>query len=220
MRSIIAIGLLLATAGISLRAKAVEMIGVTTMTIDAPDRDRALNVTLWYPAKAGGTSVRVGDNSVFEGVEGQQDAPIADGPFPIILVLHGGIRAAPNHSNWIGSRLAARGFVAAVVWGPTLGPCDAEIAMNEIWRRPADLSATLSALENDPKWSGHLDHEKIGAVGFFLGGTSVLSLVGAKLDADQFVGSCDEGDLVRHRGRPRAFSRSAATRTRRSRSRS
>jgi predicted dienelactone hydrolase len=83
--------------------------------------------------------------------------------------------------------------VAAVVRGPTLGPRDAAIAIDEIWRRPADLNATLSALESDPRWSDRLDHQKIGAVGFFLGGTSVLSLVGAKLDAHQFVGSCDEG---------------------------
>jgi predicted dienelactone hydrolase len=132
---------------------------------------------------------------VFEGVEGQQDAPVTDGPLPIILVSHGGIRAAPNHSNWIGSRLAARGFVAAVVRGPTLGARDADLAVHEIWRRPADLSAALSVLENDPKWAGHLG-EKAGAVGFFLGGTSVLSLVGAQLDAERFMRSCDEGTGV------------------------
>ncbi|HXV22651.1 MAG TPA: hypothetical protein VED46_00160 [Alphaproteobacteria bacterium] len=195
MRSIVAMGFLLTISGIGFSAEAVEMVGVTTMTINVPDTDRVLNVTLWYPAKASGTSVRVGDNSVFEGVEGQQDAPIADGPLPIILVSHGGIRAAPNHSNWIGSRLAAQGLMAAVVRGPTLGQRDADIAMQEIWRRPADLSATLSALENDPKWSDHLDREKVGAVGFFLGGTSVLSLVGANLDADQFMRSCDEGGI-------------------------
>jgi predicted dienelactone hydrolase len=91
------------------------MVGVTT--IDVPDGDRPLQVTLWYPAKAGGTSVWVGDSAVFEGVEGQQDAPIADGLFPMILIAHGGIRAAPNHGNWLGSGLAARGFVAAVVRG-------------------------------------------------------------------------------------------------------
>jgi predicted dienelactone hydrolase len=165
------------------------------MTIDVPDGDRTLHVTLWYPAKAGGTSVRVGDSPVFEGIEGQQDAPVADGPLPIILVSHGGIRAAPNHGNWLGSRLAARGFVAAVVRGPTLGPRDADIALHEIWRRPADLSAALSALENDPKWAGHLG-DKAGAVGFFLGGTSVLALVGAQLDAARFMRSCDEGTGV------------------------
>jgi predicted dienelactone hydrolase len=65
--------------------------------------------------------------------------------------------------------------------------------MPEIWRRPADLSAALSALEDDPEWSGHLDRESVGAVGFFLGGTSVLSLVGARLDAERFEASCDDG---------------------------
>jgi predicted dienelactone hydrolase len=45
----------------------------------------------------------------------------------------------------------------------------------------------------DLNWSGRLDHERIGAVGFFLGATSVLSLVGAQLDADPFMASCDAG---------------------------
>lgn len=192
LRSIMAVGLVLAT---SLPGKAAETVGITTMAIDVPARDRALNVTLWYPAKAGGTVVRVGDSPVFEGVEGRQDAPIADGRLPIILVSHGGIRAAPGQGNWIGSGLAARGFVAAVVRGPRLGPSDAQSALQEIWQRPADLSATLSALETAPAWSGHLDHDRVGAVGFFLGGTSVLSQVGAKLDPDRFIKSCDAGGM-------------------------
>lgn len=193
MRILIAVGLLVAAAGIGFPAETTETLGVTTMTVDVSGSDRELSVTLWYPAKAGGTPVLIGDSPVFEGVAAHQDAPIADGPFPVVLVSHGGMRAAPHHGNWLGSHLATQGFVAAVVRGPTLGPRDAEVALQEIWRRPADLAATLSELENDPRWQGRLDHEKVGAVGFFLGGTAVLSLVGATLDADRYVTSCDAG---------------------------
>jgi predicted dienelactone hydrolase len=91
---------------------------------------------------------------VFEGVEGPQDAPIADGPFPLILIAHGGIRAAPNHGNWLASDLAARGFVAAVVRGPTLGPRDADIAVHEIWRRPADSARRCPRSKTIPNGPG------------------------------------------------------------------
>jgi predicted dienelactone hydrolase len=193
LRAIALVGLLLSAVAIGPAAGADGLPGLRTMIVEVPGGDRAIDVVLWYPAAAGGTPVRVGDSPVFEGVEAQQDAPIAAGRFPIVLVSHGGMRAAPNHSNWIGSRLAGTGFVAAVVRGPALGPRDAGLAVPETWRRPADLSAALSALEGDPEWSGHLDRERVGAVGFFLGGTAALSLVGARLDAERFGASCDDG---------------------------
>jgi len=192
LRFILCLGLLLAAAGLSLPARADAAVGVTTLALTLPDGGRALTVTLWYPAAPGGTSVRVGDSAVFEGVGAEQNAPLAEGRFPVVLVSHGGLRSAPNHGNWLGAELASRGFVAAVVRGPALGPRDAAIAVQEIWRRPADLSAVLTALESDAAWSGHLDRAKVGAVGFFLGGTAVLSLVGAQFDADRFKETCGE----------------------------
>jgi len=196
VRLIVLAALMLAMVGIGSVAGAADGVGVTTMTIDVPDQDRALDVTLWHPAKAGGTPARLGGSAVFEGVDAYRDAPIADGLLPLVLIAHGGLRSAPGHGNWIGSGLAARGFAAAVVRGPTLGPRDAAIAVDEIWRRPADLGVALSALRADPEWSGHLDPVRTGAVGFFLGGTSVLALVGARLDPDRFAASCDDGTGV------------------------
>jgi predicted dienelactone hydrolase len=168
-------------------------VGVTTISVTAPDRGRELTVTLWYPAQPGGTSVVVGDNAVFRGVEGLQDAPIADGRFPTVLVLHGGLRSAPHLSGWIGSRLAEQGFLVATVQGPRLGPGDAKRAVAEIWQRPADLSTAMTALAEEPEWSKHMNPEQIAALGFFLGGTSVLSLAGGRLNADDFMRSCDRG---------------------------
>ncbi len=174
-------------------AKADLPVGVTTVNTDAPERTQALTMTLWYPAHDGGKTVRVGENMVFEGVAGQQDAPIREGTFPVVLISLGGMRAAPNLAGWIGADLAARGVVAVVVQPPRLGPGDARLAVEELWKRPADLATALSALEDNPAWAKHLDSGRVGAVGFFLGGTSVLSLVGARLNADSYTQSCDEG---------------------------
>lgn len=174
----------------SAATRADEPVGVTTLAIAAPERDRELTLTLWYPALPGGTPALIGDNAVFAGAAGQQDAPVAEGVFPLVLVSHGGLRAAPNLSGWVARRLAAQGFLVVAVQGPKLGPKDARKAVAELWERPADLSAALTALANSAEWSKHLDREKVAAVGFFLGGTAVLSLAGGRLDAERFTGAC------------------------------
>jgi predicted dienelactone hydrolase len=168
---------------------AADAVGVRMMTVTASERAQPLTVTLWYPAGAGGTAERVGENKVFEGVPARRDADIADGTFPIVLLSHGGLRVAPNQSGWIASGLASLGFLVAVVQPPK--PPDARAAAAETWLRPADLSATLTALDADPTTAEHAAPGQAAAVGFFLGGTSGLALAGARLDADRYGRSCD-----------------------------
>jgi predicted dienelactone hydrolase len=168
---------------------AADAVGVRAMTVTAPERQQALTVALWYPAGDGGTAELIGENKVFEGVPARRDAEIADGVFPIVLLSHGGLRAAPNQSGWIASRLADLGFIVAVVQPPRLA--DARAAVAETWLRPADLSAALTALSADPGTAGHAAPGQVAAVGFFLGGTSGLALAGARLDAESYARSCD-----------------------------
>jgi predicted dienelactone hydrolase len=169
-----------------------EPVGVTTLAVAAPERDRESILTLWYPALPGGTPTLIGDNAVFEGAAGRQDAPAADGAFPTVLISHGGLRAAPNLSGWIAKRLAARGFLVVAVQGPKLGPKDAQKAVTEIWERPADLSTALTTLADNADWSKHMDQGRVAALGFFLGGTAALSLAGGRLDADRFRQICQD----------------------------
>ena len=126
---------------------------------------------------------------VFEGLPARRDAAIADGRFPVVLLAHGGLRAAPNQSGWIAADLASRGMIVAVV--PPPRPASAEAAVAEIWLRPADLSAALTALEADPDAAAHAAPGQAAVVGFFLGGTAALALAGARLDAASYARSCD-----------------------------
>src|SRR5262249_47317451 len=89
------------------RVDAADRVGVRTLSVPAPERGTDIAVTVWYPAGPGGRPVNVGDSVVFEGTPALQDAPIANGSFPIILLSHGGLRAAPNLDGWIAARLAA-----------------------------------------------------------------------------------------------------------------
>jgi predicted dienelactone hydrolase len=48
-------------------------------------------------------------------------------------------------------------------------------------------------LENDPTSRSRHDTEAVGVLGFHLGGTAALALVGARIDAQRYAWSCDPG---------------------------
>ena len=174
-------------------AEASGTVGVRSMAVLAPERGVMLEVRVWYPAGAGGSPVAVGDTAVFRGMPARQDAALADGLFPVVLLAHGGSRSAPDSGAWIASRLAAAGFVVAAPQPPRLAGAQLRDAPAELWLRPADLSATLTAMENDPTFGPRLATGALGALGFQLGGTTVLALVGARMDGQRYAGSCDAG---------------------------
>jgi len=165
--------------------------GLRTIEVAAPGRETPINVTLWYPTTEGGSHNVVGGNNVFKGIPVNQDAVIAAGEFPVVLLAHGGLRAAPHLSGWIASYLATHGFIVAEPHPPQLGPADAQAAIAEAWLRPSDLSATLQAIESDPVLSAHLKKDRVGVLGFLLGGTSALTLAGAEIDPERYANMCD-----------------------------
>jgi predicted dienelactone hydrolase len=173
------------------RSTSSPTAGLRTIEVATPGRETPISVTLWYPPGEGGSYKVVGGNKVFEGVPVNQDAGIAEGEFPIVLLSHGGLRAAPNLSGWIASYLAMRGFIVAEPRPPQLGPDEAQAAIAEAWLRPADLSATLQAIESDPVLKAHVKKDRVGVVGFLLGGTSALTLAGAEIDPERYTKICE-----------------------------
>lgn len=171
-----------------------DRIGVRSMSISAPERETPIDVTLWYPAGSGGQPVLIGDSAVFVGVRAYRDAAVAEGSFPVVLLSYGGLRAAPDLDGWIASRLAAQGYVVAALRRPRPVTIDVSVTPREIWLRPADLSATLTALEGDPSWTGKIDAERVAVLGMQHGGTSALALAGARIDPSAYRRSCDAGE--------------------------
>ncbi len=169
-----------------------ETVGVRDLAVAAADRAAAIQAKLWYPAGNGGDAVLVGDNAVFRGTPAASNAPIAAGRFPLILLSHGGFRAAPDTASWLASALAAKGYVVAVVRPPAIPPGPpAQSVLSELWLRPADISATLTAVEKELSLAAAIDPGRIGAVGFFLGGYAVLELAGVRVDPAAYARSCD-----------------------------
>lgn len=171
-------------------------VGLRTLEIANSERETPISASVWYPIDEGVSGSIVGGNKVFEGISVGQDAPIAEGEYPIILLSHGGLRSASNLSGWIASGLAERGYIVAEPHPPRLSSDEAEAAIAESWLRPSDLSATLNAIENDATLKAHVKDDSVGVVGFLQGGTSALTLAGAELDPERYSNMCDEESAV------------------------
>lgn len=163
--------------------------GVREMTVTQPGRDLA--VTVWYPAGAGGKPTTVGDNKVFKGAAASVDAPVVPGRHPLVLLSHGsGSRV--EAMGWLATELAKAGFVVAGPNHPgTTGGYSTPADTPKLWQRTADISAVIDAVTKNPAWSGFIDADRIGVVGFSLGGATAMELSGARANLEAFASYCD-----------------------------
>ncbi|RBL65811.1 hypothetical protein C3E98_040945, partial [Pseudomonas sp. MWU13-2625] len=118
--------------------------GMEERTIFSPARGGNVSVSVWYPA-SGDTPARVmGASPIFEGVAAAPGADMAAGRHHLLLLAHGGLRAAAGQGDWLAGLLAEHGYIVLNVQAPRAG--DAQAAARDAWLRAADLSAALDAV--------------------------------------------------------------------------
>lgn len=173
--------------------QADDNVGVHHLVTYSKDRDTNLDVTIWYPALAGGSPTTLGETMFFEGTPAMRDAPIANGKFPIILLSHGaGLAGNADALSWVAVPLARQGFVVAAPTHPgnTGATRSAELAM-KLWLRPADLTETLNTLEKSAFFEDRLDPAQVSALGFSMGGGTVLMMAGARIVPHRLAEYCN-----------------------------
>jgi len=172
-------------------AKADDIVGVRQILAPSKERGVNLDVTVWYPAHAGGEQVLLGDNRFFIGTHARRDAPIIEGRHPLILLSHGAGGHAPA-LGWIAAPLAQQGFIVAAPNHPGSTSEDESAADTfKFWLRPADLTETLNALEKEPFLQNHLDADRVGALGFSAGGYTALAMAGVRMNPQLLAAYCD-----------------------------
>lgn len=169
---------------------AADPVGLRSFNLPGREPGRMLETIVVYPAVAGGTPTRFGDNRIFVGVTVNRDAPPAPGRHPVVLLSHGSGGHVAGLA-WLSTRLAAAGYV---VIGPnhpgTTSGDSSEKATVELWRRPPDLLAALDGVRADAALAAVLDVDRVAALGFSLGGYDVLALAGARQDRRAFASYC------------------------------
>ena len=172
-------------------AKADDAVGVRQILAPSKERGVDLDVTVWYPAQAGGEQVLLGDNRFFIGTWARHDAPIAEGKHSLIVLSHGAGGHAPAH-GWIAVPLAQQGYIVAAPNHPGSTSEDKSAAETfKFWLRPADLTETLNELEKVAFLQNHLDANRVGALGFSAGGYTALAVAGVLMNPQLLAGYCD-----------------------------
>ncbi|WP_425089532.1 alpha/beta hydrolase family protein [Stappia sp.] len=186
MRPLVLILLFFLSAG---PVRAMDAPGMAVLPVADAKGGRDLALSLWYPAHGGSAQV-VGGNAVFLGQKAAPGAAAGEGPFPLVLLSHGGVRSSPDSGAWLAAALAGSGHIVVEVNAPR--PTSARAGADEIWRRPQDLARALAAVLGDPQWARRIDRSRISAVGFALGGTAALVASGRRIDPDAFRRSCTD----------------------------
>lgn len=175
---------------VSASAETLPIPGYDRMDVPARHRAQPIAASLWYPAGRATYRNVIGDSVLFEGAPAMVGAAVAEGRYPLILLSHGS-GGAMDGLVWLSSRLAARGAIVLAVNHPgtTSGDSSPRRTMR-LAPRAADLGAALEAVLGDPQFAPHIDRERISAVGFSLGGTTVLGLAGLRFDREAFADYC------------------------------
>jgi predicted dienelactone hydrolase len=184
--------LALAAALYGSAALSADTVGVRKISVVSQDNPRPLAVTVWYPAKADGEVAPSGGNRVFESIPVSANASVRDGRFPLILISHGsGSRA--EGMGWIATKLAEAGFIVAGPNHPgTTSGDSTPAATPKVWERTKDISTIITMLSADKHWAASIDPARVGALGFSLGGTTVMELAGARGDLGAYQRYCVE----------------------------
>lgn len=180
----------MALLGLTATAATAEVAGYAPLTLDAPHHGRDMLGAVWFPSQGDGRQFTFAENGVFHGVTVTEEASVAEGEFPVVLLSHG-MGGNIRSLAWLASGLAEAGAVVVSVNHPNSTWGDFDLAAGlQHWTRVQDLSVALDALESDPHFAGKLDMERVMAAGFSYGGWTALSMGGLRGDLDGYVDHC------------------------------
>ena len=162
-------------------------VGFANLALTDPISGGPMAGMVTYPTLANPHSHRIGPYYL----EVAENAPPAEGTFPLIVLSPGRAGAPENYNDYFNA-LTRSGFIVAGVAHPgdnredrsgTNG--DAEL----VWRTHQVVALIDRLLANAPLAS-HIDPRRIGMIGHSAGAYTALLLVGARPDFSQLRGRC------------------------------
>lgn len=184
-------------------------VGVTRVTMVQPDQldplrgadapvvvDRELPLTIWYPAARGGAPTTY--RTAMSGADGKDvpftlpgiaadDAPVASGRFPLVILAHG-YGNTPEVLSWLGENLASKGYVvvAPAFRDPPISIRTAASRAGPIARRPLDVAFVAREAQRRARAGQGIfaaaDAARTALIGYSMGGYGVLTAGGAPIE--------------------------------------
>ncbi|NVK75711.1 MAG: dienelactone hydrolase family protein [Oceanospirillaceae bacterium] len=173
-------------------AWADDYVGVQNFDVFSSLRGKNLAITVWYPSDKNGQRIQVGNTQIFKGVSAIENALPTKGSHPLVVLSHGSGSNIQSMA-WLATSLAKAGFIVAGPNHPrtTTGDSTPEDTP-KLWERTHDLSTLISFLTSDDKWHEYVDVNRIGVIGFSLGGAAAMEIAGARADLDDYVHYCEK----------------------------
>jgi len=174
-------------------------------------KTRSLHATVWYPAAEIADEqpqwLRAPQHPLAAAGKAAPEAALARSPtrFPLIVISHGTGGSAPALA-WLGTRLAAHGFIVAAVNHPgnnALEPYTPQ-GFTLWWLRAKDLSAVIDGMLVDREFSPRIDARRIGAAGFSFGGYTMIEIAGGRT-SPRFFDLCSSHPQDRRCASPPEF---------------
>ncbi|MEM9228681.1 MAG: hypothetical protein AAGB10_03665 [Pseudomonadota bacterium] len=173
---------------------AADMLpGYDRFDLMADHRARPVAASIWYPAENPTYRAPVGDGPIFDPTFAFIGPAVAEGEHPLVLLSHGS-GGNSDSLGWLTSGLVAQGAIVLAVNHPGSTSGDSSPRRSvDLEARASDLSAALDMLLSDPAFSPFIDQERIGVIGFSLGGATALGLGGVRFDGAVQDARCSTG---------------------------
>ncbi|WP_187430191.1 hypothetical protein ROLI_047000 (plasmid) [Roseobacter fucihabitans] len=177
----------------ALPAAADLLPGYDRFDLTVDHRARPIAASIWYPAANPTYRAPVGDGPIFNPSFAFIGPAVAEGEHPLVLLSHGSGGNADT-LGWLSSGLVAQGAIVLAVDHPGSTSGDSSPRRSiDLEARANDLSAALDMVISDPAFEPFIDQARIGIVGFSLGGTTALGIVGLRFDGAIQDENCTTG---------------------------
>jgi len=163
--------------------------GARRLALNDPLTGKPIPAVVFYPTRAQPRLTRIGDYRLKVAV----NAPIAPGRFPLLAISHGN-SGSPLAQRDLLLWLTRNGFAVIGLLHPGDNPRDQsrQGALSNLYGRPLQVSASISAALAEPHLAASLDAQRIGVIGYSAGGETALILAGATPRPERLRRYCRE----------------------------
>ncbi|MDF3936710.1 alpha/beta hydrolase family protein [Pseudomonas citronellolis] len=164
-------------------------VGARRLVLADPLTGKPIPAVAFYPTRAQPRLTRIGDYPLKVAL----NAPVAPGRFPLLATSHGN-SGSPLAQRDLLLSLTRNGFVVIGLLHPGDNPRDQsrQGALSNLYGRPLQVSASISAALADPALGASIDAQRIGVIGYSAGGETALILAGATPRPERLRRYCRE----------------------------
>ena len=164
-------------------------VGFHRLSFLDPLDEQPMRAIAFYPSNEARGLTRMGGYEV----EATEEAKIAMGHYPLLMLSHGNT-GTPLALHDLATSLARKGFVVVAVLHPGDNYKDHSRlgTLSNLYGRPMQISAAITATLADRELSPYVHDDQVGVIGYSAGGETALILSGAQPELDRLRRYCQE----------------------------